>query len=82
MFRTLLAVRQVTQNPINFASRRQLANRIAEKQKHFQEDNGVPVHLKNGIPDVLLYRITMVLSLMGVGYVFYNFYEIGKSKKN
>ncbi|KAM3853633.1 cytochrome c oxidase subunit 7A2, mitochondrial [Vipera latastei] len=82
MFRTLLAVRKVAQKPINFASRRQLANKIAEKQKHFQEDNGLPVHLKNGIPDVLLYRITMLLSVCGVGYMLYNFYEIGKPKKN
>uniref|UniRef100_A0A8C6Y0F4 Cytochrome c oxidase subunit 7A2, mitochondrial n=1 Tax=Naja naja TaxID=35670 RepID=A0A8C6Y0F4_NAJNA len=63
MFRTLLAVRQVAQNPINFASRRQFVSRIAEKQKHFQEDNGIPVHLKNGIMDSMLYRITMTLSV-------------------
>ncbi|XP_070589171.1 cytochrome c oxidase subunit 7A2, mitochondrial [Erythrolamprus reginae] len=81
MFRTLLAVRQVAQKPINFASRRQLANRIAEKQKHFQEDNGLPVHLKNGMPDSLMYRITMTLSVVGIGYMFYNIYEIGRSKK-
>uniref|UniRef100_U3FD01 Cytochrome c oxidase subunit 7A2, mitochondrial n=1 Tax=Micrurus fulvius TaxID=8637 RepID=U3FD01_MICFL len=81
MFRTLLAIRQVAQNPINFASRRQLASRIAEKQKHFQEDNGIPVHLKNGIPDSMLYRITMALSVFGLGYALYNVYEIGKSKK-
>ncbi|XP_034287774.1 cytochrome c oxidase subunit 7A2, mitochondrial [Pantherophis guttatus] len=81
MFRTLLTVRQVAQSPINFASRRQLANRIVEKQKHFQEDNGLPVHLKNGMPDALLYRTTMALCLVGIGYVFYNLYEIGKPKK-
>ncbi|ETE68707.1 Cytochrome c oxidase subunit 7A2, mitochondrial [Ophiophagus hannah] len=81
MFRTLLAVRQVAQNPINFASRRQLASRIAEKQKHFQEDNGIPVHLKNGIPDSMLYRITMAVSVFGVGYALYYVYEIGKPKK-
>ncbi|XP_032070750.1 cytochrome c oxidase subunit 7A2, mitochondrial [Thamnophis elegans] len=66
MFRTLWAVRQVARNPINFASRRQVASKIAEKQKHFQEDNGVPVHLKNGMPDALLYRITMALSVVGL----------------
>ncbi|XP_013928389.1 PREDICTED: cytochrome c oxidase subunit 7A2, mitochondrial [Thamnophis sirtalis] len=81
MFRTLLAVRQVARNPINFASRRQVASKIAEKQKHFQEDNGVPVYLKNGMPDAVLYRITMALSVVGLGYLFYNLYEIGKPKK-
>uniref|UniRef100_A0A7N5K6J4 Cytochrome c oxidase subunit 7A2 n=1 Tax=Ailuropoda melanoleuca TaxID=9646 RepID=A0A7N5K6J4_AILME len=49
--------------------------------KHFQEDNGIPVHLKNGMPDSLLYRITMTLSLVGIGYFFYHLYEIGKPKK-
>uniref|UniRef100_A0A7N5K283 Cytochrome c oxidase subunit 7A2, mitochondrial n=1 Tax=Ailuropoda melanoleuca TaxID=9646 RepID=A0A7N5K283_AILME len=82
MFRNLLALRQITQKSINTASRRQLTNRIAEKQKHFQEDNGLPVHLKNGTPDILLYRLTMTLSVVGLGYLFYNFYEVGKSKKN
>ncbi|XP_007427021.1 cytochrome c oxidase subunit 7A2, mitochondrial [Python bivittatus] len=82
MFRNLLALRQITQNPINSASRRQITNRIADKQKHFQEDNGIPVHLKNGMTDILLYRLTMALSVFGVGYLLYNFYEVGKSKKN
>uniref|UniRef100_A0A8C5RZQ9 Cytochrome c oxidase subunit 7A2, mitochondrial n=1 Tax=Laticauda laticaudata TaxID=8630 RepID=A0A8C5RZQ9_LATLA len=76
-----LAVRQVAQNPINFASRRQLASRIAEKQKHFQEENGIPVHLKNGVPDSTLYRITMAFSVFGFGYALYIVYEIGKPKK-
>lgn len=30
-----------------------------------QEDNGLPVHLKGGTQDVLLYRITMTLTMAG-----------------
>lgn len=30
-----------------------------------QEDNGVPVHLKGGAKDALLYRATMVLTVVG-----------------
>lgn len=30
-----------------------------------QEDNGMPVHLKGGSADALLYRMTMVLTVMG-----------------
>ncbi|KAF0030939.1 hypothetical protein F2P81_017670 [Scophthalmus maximus] len=41
----------------------QLRNRIREAQKLFQEDNGLPVHLKGGSRDVLLYRATMTLTL-------------------
>uniref|UniRef100_A0A8D2ZU45 Cytochrome c oxidase subunit 7A1, mitochondrial n=1 Tax=Scophthalmus maximus TaxID=52904 RepID=A0A8D2ZU45_SCOMX len=43
----------------------QLRNRIREAQKLFQEDNGLPVHLKGGSRDVLLYRATMTLTLAG-----------------
>lgn len=30
-----------------------------------QEDNGMPVHLKGGSADALLYRSTMVLTIVG-----------------
>lgn len=30
-----------------------------------QEDNGMPVHLKGGSADALLYRSTMVLTIIG-----------------
>lgn len=30
-----------------------------------QEDNGMPVHLKGGSGDALLYRTTMALTVMG-----------------
>ncbi|KAG8011517.1 Cytochrome c oxidase subunit 7A2, partial [Nibea albiflora] len=36
-----------------------------------QEDNGMPIHLKGGTKDALLYRTTMVLTVLGTGYVFY-----------
>ena len=30
-----------------------------------QEDNGMPVHLKGGTGDAILYRATMVLTVFG-----------------
>lgn len=30
-----------------------------------QEDNGMPIHLKGGSSDALLYRATMVLTVLG-----------------
>ncbi|CAI5684663.1 unnamed protein product [Oreochromis niloticus] len=36
-----------------------------------QEDNGMPVHLKGGSGDALLYRTTMALTVLGVGYVLF-----------
>uniref|UniRef100_A0A8C0N204 Cytochrome c oxidase subunit 7A2, mitochondrial n=1 Tax=Canis lupus familiaris TaxID=9615 RepID=A0A8C0N204_CANLF len=57
------ALRQIAQRTISTASRRQFENKVPEKQKLFQEDNGIPVHLKGGVADALLYRATMMLTV-------------------
>uniref|UniRef100_A0A8C2WUT8 Cytochrome c oxidase subunit 7A1, mitochondrial n=1 Tax=Cyclopterus lumpus TaxID=8103 RepID=A0A8C2WUT8_CYCLU len=53
------------------SSARQLRNKVPEFQKIFQEDNGLPVHIKGGTFDVLLYRATMTLTLGGTCYSVY-----------
>ncbi|KAM9732626.1 cytochrome c oxidase subunit 7A1, mitochondrial isoform 5-T7 [Menidia menidia] len=53
------------------SSARQLKNKVPEAQKLFQEDNGLPVHIKGGTPDVLLYRATMTLTITGTCYSLY-----------
>ncbi|XP_029964305.1 cytochrome c oxidase subunit 7A1, mitochondrial [Salarias fasciatus] len=53
------------------SSARQLRNKVPEAQKLFQEDNGLPVHIKGGTVDVLLYRATMTLTIGGTGYSLY-----------
>ncbi|KPP64092.1 hypothetical protein Z043_117598 [Scleropages formosus] len=35
------------------------------------EDNGLPVHIKGGSTDVLLYRFTMTITIAGCGFSFY-----------
>ncbi|XP_010211475.1 PREDICTED: uncharacterized protein LOC104566399 [Tinamus guttatus] len=65
------ALARISRRTISTASRRQVENRIAEKQKFFQEDNGIPVHLKGGLMDSLLYKITMGIAVIGTGYVLY-----------
>ena len=65
MLRNLLALRQIAKRTISTASRRQFDNKVPEKQKLFQEDNGIPVPLKGGIADALLYRATMILTVGG-----------------
>ncbi|XP_071597637.1 cytochrome c oxidase subunit 7A2, mitochondrial [Heliangelus exortis] len=80
MWRNLLALRQIPQRTIT-ASRRQFVNRIAEKQKHFQEDNGIPVYLKGGPMDSVLYRVTMGISLFGTAYVIYALLSASMPKK-
>ncbi|KAF1490971.1 Cytochrome c oxidase subunit 7A2, mitochondrial, partial [Pygoscelis antarcticus] len=56
---------QISRRTISTASRRQFENRVPEKQKLFQEDNGIPVHLKGGVMDALLYKVTMGLTVFG-----------------
>ncbi|XP_059522717.1 cytochrome c oxidase subunit 7A1, mitochondrial [Myotis daubentonii] len=52
-------------------ARNRLENRVAEKQKLFQADNDLPVHLKGGGTDNILYRLTMGLCLGGTVYSLY-----------
>ncbi|XP_020022859.1 cytochrome c oxidase subunit 7A2, mitochondrial [Castor canadensis] len=71
MLRNVLALRQIAHRTISTASRRHFENKVREKQKLFQEDNGIPVHLKGGVTDALLYRATMVLTVGGTAYALY-----------
>ncbi|XP_044277790.1 cytochrome c oxidase subunit 7A2, mitochondrial [Varanus komodoensis] len=79
MLRNLWALRQVSQKTISTASRRHMANKVKEKQKLFQEDNGLPVYLKGGPMDGFLYRFTMALTVFGTGYVIYELFVPRKS---
>ncbi|XP_069462365.1 cytochrome c oxidase subunit 7A2, mitochondrial [Ambystoma mexicanum] len=81
MLRNLMALRQISQRAINTTSRKQVQNKVAEKQKLFQEDNGMPVYLKGGIRDALLYRLTMTLSVVGTGYLLYSLLNAAMPKK-
>uniref|UniRef100_A0A665VJR6 Cytochrome c oxidase subunit 7A2 n=1 Tax=Echeneis naucrates TaxID=173247 RepID=A0A665VJR6_ECHNA len=64
MYRHVFALQQVARRTITSSARRE-RNRVPEKQKLFQEDNGLPVHLKGGATDALLYRATMGLTVFG-----------------
>ncbi|XP_028332989.1 cytochrome c oxidase subunit 7A2-like, mitochondrial [Gouania willdenowi] len=43
-------------------------NKVPELQRFFQKPDGVPIHLKRGLSDRLLYRTTMALTVGGVVY--------------
>ncbi|KAJ1103818.1 hypothetical protein NDU88_001239 [Pleurodeles waltl] len=49
-------------------------NTVRELQKLFQKPDGLPVHLKGGYADKLLYRITMALALGGTLYTLVALY--------
>uniref|UniRef100_A0A8C7JUH5 Cytochrome c oxidase subunit 7A1, mitochondrial n=1 Tax=Oncorhynchus kisutch TaxID=8019 RepID=A0A8C7JUH5_ONCKI len=48
---------------------KQMKNKVPDHQKLFQADNGLPVHIKGGTTDVLLYRLTMSITLAGTCYI-------------
>ncbi|NXR33880.1 CX7A2 oxidase, partial [Zosterops hypoxanthus] len=75
------ALRQISQRTISTASRRQYVNRVPENQKLFQEDNGIPVHLKGGAKDSLLYRSTAGLTVFGTMYALYYLLTTSMPKK-
>ncbi|XP_054254381.1 cytochrome c oxidase subunit 7A2, mitochondrial [Indicator indicator] len=81
MWRNLLSLRQLPQRTISTASRRQVENKVPEMQKLFQEDNGIPVYLKGGAMDGVLYRLTAGISLFGTVYVLYKLAEVSMPKK-
>uniref|UniRef100_A0A8C3YW19 Cytochrome c oxidase subunit 7A2, mitochondrial n=1 Tax=Catagonus wagneri TaxID=51154 RepID=A0A8C3YW19_9CETA len=56
---------------VSTASRRQLENKVAEKQKLLQEDRGIPVHLKGGVGRALLGRDTVTPTVGGTAYAIY-----------
>lgn len=58
-------VSQALVRSFSSSTRSHLENRVAEKQKLFQADNDLPVHLKGGGMDNVLYRLTMTLTLGG-----------------
>ncbi|XP_006882388.1 PREDICTED: cytochrome c oxidase subunit 7A-related protein, mitochondrial-like [Elephantulus edwardii] len=56
---------KLTSNPAYDYTRK---NNVPELQRFFQKSDGVPVHLKRGLPDQMLYRTTMALTLGGTIY--------------
>ncbi|XP_069314183.1 cytochrome c oxidase subunit 7A1, mitochondrial [Eulemur rufifrons] len=66
-----LRVSQALVRSFSSTSRNRFENRVREKQKLFQADNDLPVHLKGGATDNLLYRLTMGLCLGGTAYSLY-----------
>ncbi|GAA6108945.1 cytochrome c oxidase subunit 7A-related protein, mitochondrial [Tachysurus ichikawai] len=56
------------------------SNRVPDLQKIFQSSDGIPVHLKSGVPDRLLYRTTMALTAGGALYCLVALYIAAQPK--
>ncbi|KAM6032950.1 cytochrome c oxidase subunit 7A1, mitochondrial [Theristicus caerulescens] len=61
---------------------RHLHNRVPEHQKLFQEDNGLPVHLKGGAMDSALYHLTTLICTVGTCYSLWSLAQASRPKKN
>ncbi|KAM9837512.1 cytochrome c oxidase subunit 7A2-like, mitochondrial [Aulostomus maculatus] len=44
------------------------ANRVPDLQRFYQTIDSIPIHLRRGVPDKLLYRTTMALTVGGSLY--------------
>lgn len=55
-------------------------NKVPELQKFFQRSDGVPIHLKRGLPDQMLYRTTMALTVGGTIYCLIALYMASQPK--
>uniref|UniRef100_A0A671LBV8 Cytochrome c oxidase subunit 7A2, mitochondrial n=2 Tax=Sinocyclocheilus TaxID=75365 RepID=A0A671LBV8_9TELE len=81
MFDHFVTLQQVSRRQISSTVRRQLVNKVPDKQKLFQEANGMPVHLKGGVSDAVLYRATMGLTVLGTAYVIYELVKAALPQK-
>ncbi|XP_050784658.1 cytochrome c oxidase subunit 7A1, mitochondrial [Gopherus flavomarginatus] len=64
------------------STRHQLKNKVPEHQKLFQADNDLPVHLKGGMVDGLLYRFTMTIAVFGSCYSVFSLVRAAFPQKN
>ncbi|XP_043843961.1 cytochrome c oxidase subunit 7A-related protein, mitochondrial [Dromiciops gliroides] len=55
-------------------------NKVPQLQTFFQKSDGIPVHLKYGLPDQMLYRTTMALTLGGTIYCLIALYMASRPK--
>merc|ERR1712131_124648 len=81
MYRHIFTLQQVSRRALCSSTRRQVENRVPLKQKLFQEDNGIPVHLKGGTVDALLYRGPMAITILGAGWVVFELVKAAYPKK-
>uniref|UniRef100_A0A6B2F593 Cytochrome c oxidase subunit 7A2-like, mitochondrial n=1 Tax=Bothriechis nubestris TaxID=1766655 RepID=A0A6B2F593_9SAUR len=56
-------------------------NKVPKLQKLFQRPDDIPVHLKRNLPDRLLYRTTMALTIGGAIYCLIALYMATSQKR-
>uniref|UniRef100_L7M5D1 Putative cytochrome c oxidase subunit viia 2 n=1 Tax=Rhipicephalus pulchellus TaxID=72859 RepID=L7M5D1_RHIPC len=67
---------QLTTTAVAPARKYRTLAQIKELQKQFSKDDGVPVYLKGGPMDKVLYQFTLGLTCFTLGMCFYNMYHL------
>ncbi|XP_037524980.1 cytochrome c oxidase subunit 7A1, mitochondrial [Rhipicephalus sanguineus] len=67
---------QLTTTAVAPARKYRTLAQIKELQKQFSKDDGVPVYLKGGPFDQVLYRFTLGLTVVSLSMCFYNVYRL------
>jgi len=57
------------------------ANKVPDLQKMFQKNDGIPIHLKKGLMDRMLYRTTIGLTIGGALYCLMALYMAAQPQK-
>ncbi|XP_060698327.1 cytochrome c oxidase subunit 7A2, mitochondrial-like [Hemiscyllium ocellatum] len=77
----LLALRSLAFRSFSTAVRNQFKNKVLEYQRIFQADNDLPVHLKGGTVDTVLYHITMVITVRGAFFSICHLFQAALPRK-
>ncbi|XP_053328598.1 cytochrome c oxidase subunit 7A2, mitochondrial-like [Spea bombifrons] len=64
------------------SSQTRIQNKVLEKQKIFQADNDLPIHTKGGMADVILFRLTMAISIAGTSLSLFELFKASRPKQN
>lgn len=67
---------QLTTTAVAPARKYRTLAQIKELQKQFSKDDGVPVYLKGGPMDKIMYQFTLGLTCVTLGMCFYNMYHL------
>lgn len=77
IFSTPTKVVSETATPVQYMG----VNKVPELQKIYQKSDGIPIHLKRGLMDKLLYRTTMGLTIGGTLYCLMALYIAAQPRK-
>ncbi|XP_070577185.1 cytochrome c oxidase subunit 7A2, mitochondrial-like [Ptychodera flava] len=57
-------------------------NQVYAKQRFFQRPGNIPIHLRGGRWDAVLYSLTLTACAVGTVWTFYEIYKASMPKKN